>query len=106
MSLLVVFEQVECDLFPEMRDSSLVLRTVSPDEDLVKVVIEEAMGVFKSNVVGPHKWVVWNVFVWLLPWWRHNHEPCCQTWKMSVVKLGMQLFNWKMKKEIIQGRGS
>lgn len=38
--------------------SSLFLRSVHPDEKLVKDVIEKAMEVFKANVVGPHKLVI------------------------------------------------
>ncbi|XP_076804189.1 dynein axonemal heavy chain 3-like isoform X1 [Clavelina lepadiformis] len=49
--------RVECDMFPELRDSSLVLRTVNPDEQLVKDFIDVAMNIFKANTIGPQKYL-------------------------------------------------
>ena len=55
MLFILLGSQVECNLFPEMRDSSLVLRTVHPDEKHVKDFVASAMKVFKANTVGPQK---------------------------------------------------
>nr|XP_026696681.1 dynein heavy chain 3, axonemal [Ciona intestinalis] len=49
--------RVECDLFPEMRDTSLTLRTVNPEEQLVKEFIDIAMQIFKANTIGPQKYL-------------------------------------------------
>lgn len=53
MLLTRLFGQVECNLFPDIKN--LYLRTVSPDESLVTNLINKAKGVFDKNTVGPKK---------------------------------------------------
>ena len=49
--------QVECLLFPLMRDQRLMLSSVSADESLVKDYIQRAMDIFQSNTLGPQKYL-------------------------------------------------
>lgn len=50
---LICFGQVECNLFPDIKN--LYLRSVGPDESLVTNLINKAMDVFHKNTVGPKK---------------------------------------------------
>lgn len=56
--IFISVEQVECSLFPEMRDSKLLLRTVGLKEKLVSEFIDQAMTIFKANTVGPQMYVI------------------------------------------------
>ncbi|XP_039273758.2 dynein axonemal heavy chain 3-like isoform X3 [Styela clava] len=49
--------RVECLLFPEMRDSKLLLRTVHLNENLVTNYVDQAMDIFKCNTVGPQMYL-------------------------------------------------
>lgn len=49
----LVYFQVECMLFPEMRDANLILRAVHAKENLVAEYIDKAMVIFNKNTVGP-----------------------------------------------------
>ena len=50
--------QVEIELFPDMKDKKLFLRSVHVDEALVQDYMNQAVDVFKLNTVGPQKYVV------------------------------------------------
>ncbi|XP_074648811.1 dynein axonemal heavy chain 3-like [Tubulanus polymorphus] len=49
--------RVECDLFPDMRGQRLLLRSVKIDESLVSDFTDRAMAIFKSNTIGPQKYL-------------------------------------------------
>lgn len=49
--------QVECELFPDMRGTRLLLRSVKLEESLVTDYMDKAMEIFKSNTVGPQKYL-------------------------------------------------
>ncbi|ESO89088.1 hypothetical protein LOTGIDRAFT_210054 [Lottia gigantea] len=48
---------VECELFPDMRNQKLHLRSVKLEETLVTDFIDKAMEIFKDNTVGPQKYL-------------------------------------------------
>ncbi|KAJ8245818.1 hypothetical protein GJAV_G00260630 [Gymnothorax javanicus] len=50
-------QRVECLLFPEIKEQSLHLRPVRPEEDLVTDLVDRAMGVFQENTLGPQKYL-------------------------------------------------
>ena len=52
--------RVECELFPQMRGQRLLLRSVKLEETLVTNYMDQAMEIFKSNIVGPQKYL--NVY--------------------------------------------
>lgn len=47
--------RVEIELFPEMRDRKLILRSVRVEETLVRDYMDQAVTVFKMNTIGPQK---------------------------------------------------
>jgi len=49
--------QVECLLFPLMRNQRLMLSSISADESLVKEFVQRAMDVFQRNTVGPQNYL-------------------------------------------------
>ncbi|XP_076842922.1 dynein axonemal heavy chain 3 [Brachyhypopomus gauderio] len=49
--------RVECNLFPEIEDKGLTLRTVRPDESLVSDLLSQAKNIFQKNTVGPHRYL-------------------------------------------------
>ena len=49
--------QVEIELFPDMKDKKLFLRSVHVDEALVQDYMDQAVDIFKLNTVGPQKYV-------------------------------------------------
>ncbi|XP_031567893.1 dynein heavy chain 3, axonemal-like [Actinia tenebrosa] len=49
--------RVETELFPDMRDSQLTLRSVAVDEMLVQDYMDRAVELFKINTVGPQKYL-------------------------------------------------
>ncbi|KAM6951542.1 dynein axonemal heavy chain 3 [Aplochiton taeniatus] len=49
--------RVECNLFPEMEGRTLCLRSVRPEESLVKDLINQAKDIFHMNTVGPQKYL-------------------------------------------------
>lgn len=51
---MCLFGQVECNLFPDI--NNLYLRTVSPDESLVKQLINKTNDIFDKNTMGPKKY--------------------------------------------------
>ena len=53
--LYILFLQVEIELFPDMKDKKLFLRSVHVEEALVQDHMNEAVDVFKLNTVGPQK---------------------------------------------------
>ena len=53
MCFSCLFDQVECFLFPEIKN--FYIRTVNPDESLVINIINEVKNVFNRNTVGPKK---------------------------------------------------
>ncbi|XP_012937339.1 dynein heavy chain 3, axonemal [Aplysia californica] len=52
--------RVECELFPDMRGQRLLLRSVKIEESLVTDYTDKAMEIFKTNTVGPQKYL--NVY--------------------------------------------
>lgn len=46
---------METELFPDMRDSQLTIRSVAVDEMLVQDYMDRAVELFKINTVGPQK---------------------------------------------------
>lgn len=48
--------QVEIELFPDMKEKKLFLRSVHVDEALVQDYMDQAVDVFKLNTVGPQKY--------------------------------------------------
>ena len=52
--------QVEIELFPDMKDKKLFVRSVHVDEALVQDYMNQAVDVFKLNTVGPQKYVVFS----------------------------------------------
>lgn len=62
MSSVSFFLQVECELFPDI--NKLYLRTVKPDEVVVKDLLDKVENIFNKNCVGPTKWgFLWLCFV-------------------------------------------
>lgn len=53
MSSVSFFLQVECELFPDI--NKLYLRTVKPDEVVVKDLLDKVENIFNKNCVGPTK---------------------------------------------------
>ncbi|XP_048576009.1 dynein axonemal heavy chain 3 isoform X2 [Nematostella vectensis] len=49
--------RVETELFPDMRDKRLPLRSVAVEEMLVQDYMDRAVDVFKLNTVGPQKYL-------------------------------------------------
>ncbi|KAK6187847.1 hypothetical protein SNE40_005782 [Patella caerulea] len=49
--------RVECELFPDMKNQKLHLRSVKLEETLVTDFIDKAMEIFKDNTVGPQKYL-------------------------------------------------
>ncbi|GAB1599971.1 hypothetical protein Ahia01_000274600, partial [Argonauta hians] len=49
--------KVESEVFPDMRNQNLVLRAPHIDEDQVSEIIDQAVDIFKKNVVGPQKYL-------------------------------------------------
>ncbi|XP_057310450.1 dynein axonemal heavy chain 3-like isoform X2 [Hydractinia symbiolongicarpus] len=59
--------RVETLIFNELRTKKLYLRTVSPDEIVVKELLEEGLSVFRMNMVGPQKYLeTYNIYQDLL----------------------------------------
>uniref|UniRef100_UPI00398E73BF dynein axonemal heavy chain 3 isoform X1 n=2 Tax=Pristiophorus japonicus TaxID=55135 RepID=UPI00398E73BF len=52
--------KVECELFPDITDKSLILHTVKEEEFLVDEVINKAMEIFSVNIIGPQSYL--NVY--------------------------------------------
>ena len=48
---------MEVELFPEMRQTRMLLRTVKLEESLVTTFVDEAMNIFKVNTAGPIKYL-------------------------------------------------
>ena len=55
MALGLCCDQVECELFPDMRGQRLLLRSVKIEETLVTDYVDKAMEIFKLNTAGPTK---------------------------------------------------
>lgn len=53
MRELFFIVQVECNLFPDIKN--LYLRTINPDESLITELMRKAKDVFDKNTVGPKK---------------------------------------------------
>ncbi|KAL8585021.1 Dynein heavy chain 3, axonemal [Nucella lapillus] len=49
--------RVECELFPELRDQRLLLRSVKIEETLVTDYVDKAMDIMKINTYGPSKYL-------------------------------------------------
>lgn len=50
--------QVECELFPLMRNQRLLLSSVNVDEALVQDYMSQAVDIFKANILGPQKYLM------------------------------------------------
>jgi hypothetical protein len=55
--LLFYILQVECELFPLMRNQRLLLSSVNVEEALVQDYLHQAVDIFKANFVGPQKYL-------------------------------------------------
>ncbi|XP_014782749.1 dynein axonemal heavy chain 3-like [Octopus bimaculoides] len=49
--------RVECEVFPDMRNRNLLLRAPHIDETQVTEIVDQAVEMFKRNVVGPQKYL-------------------------------------------------
>ncbi|XP_029639148.1 dynein heavy chain 3, axonemal-like isoform X2 [Octopus sinensis] len=49
--------RVECEVFPDMRNRNLLLRAPRIDETQVTEIVDQAVEMFKRNVVGPQKYL-------------------------------------------------
>lgn len=45
------------ELFPDLKDKRLYLRSVAIDENVVRELVDEGLSYFKKNSVGPPKFV-------------------------------------------------
>ncbi|XP_038676444.1 dynein heavy chain 3, axonemal isoform X3 [Scyliorhinus canicula] len=52
--------KVECELFPDIREKNLTIRTVNEDESLVSEIISKAHDIFSANIIGPQSYL--NVY--------------------------------------------
>jgi hypothetical protein len=52
---IIHVSQVETELFPDMAESKLYLRSVDVDEILVQEYMEQAVEIVKLNSTGPQK---------------------------------------------------
>ena len=48
---------MECELFPALQNQRLLLRSVHSDEYLVSQFKAEALKVYKTNIIGPQKYL-------------------------------------------------
>jgi hypothetical protein len=55
MIIILVSFQVETELFPDMAESQLYLRSVNVDEIFVQEYMEQAVEIVKINSTGPQK---------------------------------------------------
>jgi hypothetical protein len=55
--LFLFIVQVECELFPALRNQRQVLRSVNVDEALVQDYLHQAVDIYKANFVGPQKYL-------------------------------------------------
>jgi hypothetical protein len=53
--IILVSFQVETELFPDMAESQLYLRSVNVDEIFVQEYMEQAVEIVKINSTGPQK---------------------------------------------------
>lgn len=47
--------RVECELFTDMRNQQLFLRSPDADEVQVTDIVDQAIEIFKKNTIGPQK---------------------------------------------------
>lgn len=69
--------QVEIELFPDMKDKKLFLRSVHVDEALVQDYMDQAVDIFKLNTVGPQKYVQMLFIVC-------NWNESGQCWRLKI----------------------
>ncbi|XP_059835308.1 dynein axonemal heavy chain 3 [Hypanus sabinus] len=59
--------KVECELFPDLSDKNLILRTVHEEESLVNEIISKTMDIFNVNIIGPQSYLnVYKIYTDLL----------------------------------------
>ena len=58
--MTLIYHQVECELFQDMKGQRLLLRSVKIEEPLVLDFMDKAMDIFKANTLGPQRYL--NVY--------------------------------------------